>query len=111
MDFIINNALWKIILKDADEILKKYNESEDENNKSSYCFGLALYPEKEVWINKNTTYEQQISTLKHELTHVYIWEYGFKSVSDFSEEMVCDIVAASNNIIDTVVEKWIEFSE
>ena len=51
-------------------------------------------------------YDQQISTLKHELTHCYIWAHGMYNVTEFNEEFICDLVSASNDFINEVVEKY-----
>ena len=50
-----------------------------------------------------------IRTLKHELTHVWLWEYGHNQHEDdkkYSYEDVCEIVACSNSFINEVVEKF-----
>ena len=53
-------------------------------------------------------FEQQIKTLKHELTHCFIWSYGMYNVESYNEEFICDLVAASNDFINEVVEKYIK---
>ena len=47
-------------------------------------------------------------TLKHELTHCYIWNYGLYNVSNFNEEMVCDLVSSINDFINDIVVKFKE---
>lgn len=53
-------------------------------------------------------FEQQIKTLKHELTHCFIWSYGMYNVEGYNEEFICDLVSASNDFINEVVEKYIK---
>jgi hypothetical protein len=50
--------------------------------------------------------EQKIKTLKHELTHAYIWEHGLYNAPSFTEEMVCDLVAAINDTINEVLSEY-----
>ena len=47
--------------------------------------------------------DQKIKTLKHELTHCYIWNYGLYNVPHFNEEMVCDLVSSINDFINYAI--------
>lgn len=51
-------------------------------------------------------FEQQICTLKHELTHCYMWNYGLYNITEYNEEFICDLISASNDFINEVVEKY-----
>lgn len=106
MEFKINNDIWKIIEKEAKTLTEKYNAETEE--KSYFTFGVTIYSKHEIWINKEMCNEQKIRTLKHELTHCYIWEYGLYNVPNFNEEMVCDLVSSSNNFINEVIEQYKE---
>lgn len=103
--FEINNTEWSIIEKDTKSLVDRYNSENEEEAK--FAFGVTIYPEHEIWINKEMCKEQQIRTLKHELTHCYIWNYGLYNVPNFNEEMVCDLVASSNEFINEVVNKYL----
>lgn len=104
MKFILNNDIWKIKEVDSQKLLQKYNEEFDSD--STFCFGVTLYPKHEIWINNNMCQEQKIKTLKHELTHAYIWEYGLYNAPNFTEEMVCDLVAACSDIIGEIAANY-----
>lgn len=104
MNFKINNMTWKIIGKTKEELLEKYNSEHEQ--KAYYTFGVTLYPDHEIWINQDMCFEQQIKTLKHELTHCYIWSYGMYNIMEYNDELICDIVSASNDFINEVVEKY-----
>jgi hypothetical protein len=97
MKFILNFDEWEIKEIEQEKLLKIYNENYDEE--SNFCFGVTIYPQHKIWINKNMCEEQKIKTLKHELTHAYIWEHGLYNVPSFTEEMVCDLVAACSDIV------------
>ena len=49
-----------------------------------------------------------IKTLKHELTHVWLYEYGHNQNDDktFSYEDVCEVLASSNDFINEIVEQY-----
>ena len=106
MEFKINNDTWKILVKNHEEVLDELNK--DREDKYYYAFGLTKYPTHEIWINKEMSREQQIKTLKHELTHCYIFNYGLYNVPSFNEEMVCDLVSSINDFINEVVKKYKE---
>ena len=105
MEFKINNDTWKIQFKDGKELLDLYKKEYKEED-AYYVFGLTRKSEQTIWINSNAVEEQQIKTLKHELTHCFIMEYGLYYVPHFNEEMACDLVSRSNDFINEVVEKF-----
>ena len=51
-------------------------------------------------------FEQKIRTLKHELTHCFIYNYGLYNAPSFNEEMVCDLVASITDFINEVINKY-----
>ena len=51
-------------------------------------------------VNRNKT-----RTLKHELTHCYIWENGFYNVDFNNEELICDFVSGIYDFINETLEK------
>lgn len=108
MEYKIDNDIWQIKLKDSEALLNKLNEGRDSDDLYTYAFGVCIYPKHEIWINKDSCKEQQIRTLKHELTHCFIFYAGLYNIPHFSEEMACDLVANSNNFINSVIDKFIE---
>ena len=104
MKFLINNNEWTIIEKDSDVMLKTYKESVDD--RATFAFGLTIFPTHEIWINKDMCIDQRIRTLKHELTHCFIYNYGMYNVPEFNEEMVCDLVASINDFINEIIEQY-----
>ena len=105
MKFKINNDEWSIILQDKETLKDKYN-SENFEEESSFVFGVTIYSQHEIWINKDMCVDQQIKTLKHELTHCYMWNYGLYNAPHFTEEMVCDLVSSINDFINEVVDEY-----
>lgn len=104
VEFYINNDKWIIEEKPKDLLLKIYKDEIDEE--ACYVFGLTIRSENKIYINKEMCKDQKIKTLKHELTHCYIWNYGLYNVSNFNEEMVCDLVSSINDFINDIVGKF-----
>lgn len=102
--FLINNDTWTIEEKSKDELKEMYEKETDEK---VYCvFGVTQKTRHIIYINKDMCEEQKIKTLKHELTHCYIWEYGLYNIVDMNEEILCDLVACSNDFINEIVDKY-----
>lgn len=98
MKFKINNTEWTI--EEVDEATIN-NEM-----KSDGTLGVTIYRNQKIMLLKNQA--NIIKTLKHELTHVWLYEYGHNQNDDkiFSYEDVCEIVASSNDFINEIVEQY-----
>lgn len=108
MEFEINKDKWKIEEKTKQEMIELYSSQKYPDEEVFYVFGVTNKAEHLIYINSEMCKEQKIKTLKHELTHCYIWNYGLYNVPHFTEEMVCDIVASINDFINEVVNKYKE---
>ena len=104
MEFVINNDKWKIEEKSKEELKELYEKEMEE--KAYYVFGVTIRSEHIIYLNADMCEGQKIKTLKHELTHCYIWENGLYNVEYVSEEVICDLVACSNDFINEVVEQY-----
>lgn len=98
MKFKINNTDWTI--ENVDEATIN-NEMKCEGT-----LGVTIYRSQKIMLLKNQA--NIIKTLKHELTHVWLYEYGHNQNDDkiFSYEDVCEIVASSNDFINEIVEQY-----
>ena len=101
MKFKINNTEWTI--EEVDEATIK-NEMENNNE----TLGVTLYKTQTIMLLKDQA--NIIRSLKHELTHAWLFEYGHNQNEDktFSYEDVCEIVASSNDFINEIVEQYKE---
>lgn len=100
--FIINNHEWRIEIKLEEDLLEEYHKRQP----NAYgCMGLTFYKEHKIWIAEQLCDDEKIRTLKHELTHCYIWENGFYNVDFNNEELVCDFVASIHDFIKKVLEE------
>lgn len=87
-NFYIKSRRWKMVLvNDDDEVLER---NEDE---MSVC-GITHFSKATIYINKDIDVDVMADTIIHELTHAYLFVYGFGQVENFTEEMVCDIMGA-----------------
>lgn len=96
--FKINNTEWTI---------KEVSEAEINNEmKNDFTLGVTIYKSQEILLLENQA--NLIKTLKHELTHVWLYEYGHRQDDEkkFDYEDICEIVASSNDFINKVVEQY-----
>ena len=98
MKFKINNTEWTIEEVDEATINNEVNDDEP--------LGVTIYKIQKIMLLKNQA--NIIKTLKHELTHVWLYEYGHNQNDDktFSYEDVCEVVASSNDFINEIVERY-----
>ena len=98
--FEINNHKWQIEIRPEEDLLVEYHKRSPD---AYSCMGLTFYKEHKIWLAKELCDDERIRTLKHELTHCYIWEMGFYNVDFNNEELVCDFVASSHDFIEFVL--------
>lgn len=100
MKFKINNIEWTI--EEVDEATIN-NEM-----KSDGTLGVTIYRTQTIMLLKDQA--NIIKTLKHELTHVWLYEYGHNQNEDktFSYEDVCEVVASSNDFINEIVQAYLK---
>lgn len=97
MKFEINGAKW--IIEEVDDAVIN-NEM-----KNDYTLGVTIYKEQKIMLERSNA--NILRTLIHELTHVWLYEFGHNQHEDnFTYEDVCEIVTCSNNFINEIVEKY-----
>ncbi len=98
MEFEINNTTW---------IIEKVDEATINNEmKNDGTLGVTIFKNQKIMLLKDQA--NIIKTLKHELTHVWLYEYGHNQNDEktFSYEDVCEIVASSNDFINEIIQKY-----
>lgn len=98
MKFKINNTEWEIKEVEKDKMTCESSE---------WTQGLTVYLEQKILLLKGQPNIER--TLKHELTHVWLYEYGHNQHDEnkkYSYEDVCEIVASSNDFINEVVKQY-----
>lgn len=98
MKFEINNTEWTI---------REANEATMNNEmKQDGTLGVTIYKTQEILLLENQA--NIIKTLKHELMHVWLFEYGHAQNDDttYDYEDICEIVASSNDFINKIVDQY-----
>lgn len=99
MEFEINNCKW-LIKEVSNEEMNEIGGKE-----GYYTHGYTCYSQNIIYINKTSPEKER--TLKHELTHCWLYNYGHnQDEKEFNNEDVCEIVASSNDFINNIVEKY-----
>jgi Zn-dependent peptidase ImmA (M78 family) len=100
MNFKINGNTWNITTipnKQIDEI--------EGNNGECFIHGTTRYGLNKIFINEDAP--EPLRTLKHELIHIWLYEYGHRAdEKQYNEEDICEIVASSNNFVNEIVEQY-----
>lgn len=94
MKFRINTNEWEI-----KEVPVEFIETESALAETDY-----MKQEIRIWEDCKC----KVNTLKHELCHVWLWEYSHMQNDNdkFHFEQVCQIVANSNDFINEVVKDY-----
>ncbi len=98
MEFEVNDSKWTIDIVDEATI---NNEMKSDN-----VMGLTKFKTNEVLLLRKQG--NIIKTLKHELMHVWLYEYAHAQDESFTYgyEDICEIVASSNNFINKIVKEF-----
>lgn len=96
--FEINNSKWTI---------REVDEAEMNNEtKNDYTMGLTIYKTQQILLLKDQANKKK--TLKHELAHVWLYEYGHFQYDEerYHYEEVCEIVASSNDFVNETIYQY-----
>lgn len=90
MKFEINGNIWEI-----KEVPKEFFDDGD--------LAVTDYMKQEILLWDEC--KCKVNTLKHELCHVWLWEYAHIQNDDYKYpfEQVCQIVANSNDFINDII--------
>lgn len=100
MRFETNGNDWEILTIPNEQINKI-----EGNNGECFIHGTTRFGLNKIFINEDTP--EPIRTLKHELMHVWLYEYGHRAdEKQYNEEDICEIVASSNNFINEIIRRY-----
>lgn len=102
MKFKMNNRDWNI----KEVCQKKMQELENDENEKNTYYGLTVYDSQTIYIWKELHPQQKRQTIIHELFHCYIGCYYSFQETAYTEELVCNLVGNSHDIIHEIVEKY-----
>lgn len=111
MDFEINGRTWSIIegtLEQGKDFITS-REMAFQLEDMEWFGGYTEFTSQTIFVNNKLCYDAKIYVLLHELGHCYIQSYIKTAIEvEYTEEIVCDLLANSHYIIHNIVEKYKE---
>lgn len=101
--FKMNNRDWCIVEVDQ----PKMRELEHDTNEKHTYYGLTNYDNQTIYIWKDLHPQQKRQTIIHELFHCYIGCYYSFQETKYTEEIICNLVGNSHDIIENIVNEYI----
>lgn len=99
----IPKNIWKLCFRDRAEMTKIYYENRTPDEEVR-IHGITEYVTSTIYIDKELDGFLLIKALRHELTHVYLWETGQQG-RIFNEEELCDIMSVAAPAIYKTAEE------
>lgn len=94
----IPKNIWKLCFRDRVEMNKIFYENRTPDEETR-LHGITDYITSTVYIDKDLDGYLLAKTLRHELTHIYLWETGQQG-RVYNEEELCDILSAATPSIN-----------
>lgn len=93
----IPKNIWKLCFRDREEMNRIYyeNRTPDEGTR---LHGITEFITSTVYIDKELDGFTLVKALRHELTHIYLWETGQQD-RVMNEEEICDFMSVAAPII------------
>lgn len=98
MKLQIHNLNWQV------EFIQSEHCFEENNTQEELC-GITKKLKLQVFINSEMNDDLVRRTVIHELTHAYIWTYGFENFDSFKEEDLCNFIETFSESILKDTEK------
>lgn len=102
---VITKNIWKLCFRDRKEMTNIFYEDRTPDEEVR-IHGVTDYIASTIYIDKDLDGFLLSKTLRHELTHVYLWETGQQG-RVFDEEELCDIMSVASPLIHKTVEEII----
>lgn len=107
----ISKNIWKLCFKDREEMNKIFYEGRTPDEEAR-IHGITEYITQTIYIDKELDGFPLVKVLRHELTHVYLWETGQQAREKYDEEEICDIMSiAAPAICKTTDEIMLRLKE
>ena len=101
----ISKNIWKLCFRDKEEMNRIYYEGKTPEE-NSRIHGITEYITSTVYIDKDLDGFLLSKTLRHELTHIYLWETGQQDRM-LNEEEVCDLMSVAAPAISKLTDEII----
>lgn len=86
--------VWKLCFRDREEMNRIFYEGRTPDEEAR-IHGITEYTTQTVYIDKDLDGFILAKALRHELTHVYLWETGQQGREKYDEEEICDIMSVA----------------
>ena len=107
----ISKNIWKLCFRTQEEMNKIYYENRTVEE-GVRLHGITEYVTSTIYLDKELDGFLLAKALRHELTHVYLWETGNQGQEKYDEEEICDILSvAAPNICKSVDEILLRLRE
>lgn len=97
----INNSNWKIKITD--------NKEELRDKEGHICKGTTCYRDSTVYIDNTVSRENLAHILRHELSHIYLYETQIRLKDLYTEEDICEFTAIYGrrivNKVDNILKR------
>lgn len=100
---VIPKNIWTLCFRDRATMTKLYYEDRTPEE-GARINGLTDYINLTVYIDKELDGFLLIKTIRHELTHIYLWETGQQD-RIFNEEEMCDFISVAAPLINDTANK------
>ena len=101
----ISKNIWKLCFRDREEMNKIFYENRTPDEEVR-LHGITEYITSTVYIDKDLDGFLLSKALRHELTHIYLWETGQQG-RVYNEEELCDLMSVAGPVISKTVEEII----
>lgn len=101
----IPKNIWKLCFRNREEMTKLYYENRTPEE-GTRIHGLTEYINSTVYVDKDLDGFLLAKTLRHELTHIYLWETGQQD-RVMNEEEICDFMSVAAPIINKTADEII----
>lgn len=96
----INNYIYKIEELSAEDTRLRTNDGQ-------ICFGICETLTHKIYLLEKVPKARLQATLAHELTHAFMDAYGLDYNTTFTQEQMCEFVAAHGASITKLVDRYI----
>ena len=94
----IPKNIWKLCFRDKKTMNDIYYEGRTPDDEAR-IHAITEYITQTVYIDKELDGFLLSKVLRHELTHIYLWETGQQARENYNEEEICDILSVAAPII------------
>lgn len=101
--FQINESEYTI-KETCQEEIKRHIKNDD----NDFYYGLTVFQDDLIYLEKSLSYDKKRKTLIHELMHVHIAEFITTQTIDYDEEILCDICANVHELVNEIVNSYFE---